>query len=64
MPPIRIIVFFLLFPFIVFCQKRSFNPGDKVSMEVDIYGAEGEKTTVPITAGKYTLLYYYHWKDK
>lgn len=45
-------------------QKKPFAVGDKVSMEMDMYNGAGEKTTVPVTAGRYTLLYYYHWNDK
>jgi outer membrane protein OmpA-like peptidoglycan-associated protein len=64
MSPIRITIFLFLFSGFLFCQKKSFEVGDKVSMEVDMLNINGEKSTVPITGGKYTLLYHYRWNEK
>ncbi len=64
MPSFRIFFFLIFLPLFIFSQKKSFEIGDKVNMEVDMYSFNAEKTTVQLSGGKYTLLYHYRWNEK
>jgi outer membrane protein OmpA-like peptidoglycan-associated protein len=56
------LVFLLIGPMVFFGQKRTFNPGDKVNISVDLYDESGRSQAVPVPGEAYTLIFNYKWK--
>jgi outer membrane protein OmpA-like peptidoglycan-associated protein len=56
--------FVLFVPMLLSGQKRTFNPGDKVNISVDLYDESGKSQAVPVPGDVYTLLFNYKWKGE